>query len=256
MTLKFKGESFFIKGGEKAVLLIHGLTATTQEVENIGLELAQNNFTVCAPLLKGHNRTFEEFKKTSAKDYFDSVLKAYNDLKNYKSIDVIGLSFGATLALHLASREPVNKIVTLAPAIFYSNQLVKLAPILKIYSGKVMKRPKTNPQTGIKTRWDLFKPDAIRERIAYPWFAFPQLKSTLEFIQEVKGELPKIKNPILIIHSKLDKTTKPESSEYIFSHIGSKDKNLIWLKKSGHIITVDYEEELVKRRILDFLLDK
>ncbi len=116
-----------------------------------------------------------------------------------------------------------------------------------------MKRYKTNPDTGIASRWDLFKPEAVRERIAYPWLAFPQLQTTRQLIKKVVHELPTIKNGIFIMHSLKDATTKPQGSQYLYDHIGSKEKKLIFLKQSGHIITEDYEADLVERKGIDFL---
>ena len=66
MSTLFKGEEFFLKGGEAAILLLHGFTASTQEVEGLGLALAEEGFTVLAPLLPGHNRKFTVFKSDLA----------------------------------------------------------------------------------------------------------------------------------------------------------------------------------------------
>jgi carboxylesterase len=255
MESKFKGESFFLKGGEKAVILVHGFTSSTQEIEHLGLTLAQNGFTVYAPLLVGHNRNFAEFKKTKATDYYDSVVDVYNKLTDYKSIDIIGLSFGATLSLRLAINYPkIRKIVTLAPAIFYYDSAISLMPLLQIYPGKIMKKITKNSETGIFSRWDLFNPEALDRRIAYSWFAFPQLQSTRKFMQQVRAELQKIIQPMLIIHSHRDTTTKVEGARYLYDNIGSQDKQLFILEKSGHVITEDYEAKKVEQQIVNFLL--
>ena len=250
----FHGESFTIGTGNRAVLLIHGFTASTQEVEGLALELAECNFTVHAPLLSGHNTNFADFSRTSAVDYYGSVVEGYKRLDRYQSIDVVGLSFGGTLALRLARQCRVRRLVVLAPALFYSESLTKLSPWLALYKGRVMKKLKTNPETRVTSPWDLFKPEAIKERIAYPWLAFPQLHSTRLFMRQVMKELPQIANPILIIHSKKDTTTKPEGSQYLFNHIGSRDKKLVWLAQSGHVITVDYEQAEVTQQVLNFLV--
>ena len=254
MNSTYGGNSFFLPGGDRAVLLVHGFTASTQEVEELAFTLADRGFTVSVPLLAGHNKDFSWFKKTDADDYFASVFESYEKLIGYKTVDVVGLSFGGTLILHLAAVRKVGKIVVLAPAIFYHSKAVWLSSFLSyIYRGRVMKKKEKNPKTGIVSRWDLFKPEAIIERIAYPWFAFPQLLSTMHLMEKVRKELHRIVNPVLILHSKLDTTARPDGSRYLFDNIGSKEKKLFWLKESGHIITVDYESETVKREILDFL---
>jgi carboxylesterase len=250
-----KGNSFFLEGkGRRAVLLIHGFTASTQEMEGLGKTLASNGFTVSAPLLAGHNATFDEFKRTKADDYFASVLDAYDRLKGYETIDVVGLSFGAVLALRLATCRPVRKIVALAPAIFLKRGYAFFVPLIaKLYRGAALKRIKFTSATGAANRWDILDPEGMKKRIAYPWLAFPQLRSTIRLIQEVKEELGRIANPILIIQSKLDGTVSPCGARFLFDKIGSKDKTLDWLEKSGHIITDDYEREKVKKSVVDFL---
>lgn len=253
MSARYHGEQFFIKGGQRAVLLLHGFTASTQEVEGLGIALAEAGYTVAAPLLPGHNRTFKDFRRTSAEAYAEAVRVAFDALHDYESIDVVGLSFGAALALDLAARRSVRRLVVLAPAIFYYNPLTRFAPLLQLYHGKVMKQLSRNPETGIESRWDLFKPEAIRERIAYPWISFPQLQSTRRFMRQVQGELGKVVSPILIIHSRLDTTTKPEGAQYVYDHVGSADKRLVWLEKSGHVITEDYEADIVQKEVVAFL---
>ena len=80
------GNSIFIKKSKKAVLLIHGFTASTQEAERLAMLLAKQGYTVSVPLLAGHNTTEAEFARTHADDYYNSALDAFNKLKHYQSI--------------------------------------------------------------------------------------------------------------------------------------------------------------------------
>ena len=127
------GNTFFIKKGKKACLLIHGLTSSTQEVEELANFLSKKNFTVIAPLLKGHNTSVYELNKTNWHQWFDSVANSYDKIKNSEKIFVIGISIGATLALHLARHKRASALVLLAPAIFYKDRKVKLVSYLKYF---------------------------------------------------------------------------------------------------------------------------
>ncbi len=254
MSSRFNGESFTVGTGERAVLLLHGFTASTQEVESLGLKLSEAGITVHAPLLPGHNRSFAEFSRTRAADYYTTVEQAFDKLAaKYKSVSIVGLSFGATLALHLAARCSVARLIALAPAIYYYDRLATLAWLLQLYRGKVLKRLKPNPETGELFPWDLFKPEACRERIAYPWFAFPQLQSTRQFMRQVRRELTSVVCPLLIMHSKKDTTTKWQGSQYLYEQVSSQEKQLVWLEQSGHIITCDYEAVQMSTTIISFL---
>ena len=56
---ELEGGSFFWKGGETGVLLLHGLTATTAEVRPLAKRLFNEGYTVSGILLPGHGSTPE-----------------------------------------------------------------------------------------------------------------------------------------------------------------------------------------------------
>jgi carboxylesterase len=246
-------KEIFIKKGDKAVILIHGFTGSVQEMENLAYFLAKHNFTVIVPLLKGHYSTEKEFSKTCSEDYYNSVLNAYDKVKNYKSIDVIGLSFGSILALNLAIEKKIRKIVVLAPAIKFNNPLVPFVGFFKYILKKHKKQKTKIPNTNIYTIWDVFKLSAINKRKAYDYVLLKQLHSIYLFIQKVKSKFNLINQPILIMHSKLDKVVNISGAKYLFNNVNSKEKKLIVLKKSNHVITQDYDHLIVKKEVLKFL---
>jgi carboxylesterase len=45
-----------------------------------------------------------------------------------------------------------------------------------------------------------------------------------------------------------DRTVVPASAEYIYDHVASPDKTLVWWDHSAHCITVDQEREAVWSR--------
>jgi len=69
----------------------------------------------------------------------------------------------------------------------------------------------------------------------------------------MKKELPNVEKPLLIVQSKNDHTVLAESGEYIYTKIQSSDKEIFWLEKSGHIVTLDLERDRVFTKIADFL---
>jgi len=186
------GNSFFIKRGKKACLIIHGLTSSTQEIEELAYFLAKKNFTVIAPLLRGHNTTIQELNKTNWRDWFNSVINAYNRIKNSKKIFVIGISVGAILALHLARQKRASALILLAPAIFYKDCKVKLAPFLKYFIKVKTKNYKKYFPWRKVSYYDIYNDKAIKERIAYKTVGLNALSSALSLIKNVKKELKKI----------------------------------------------------------------
>lgn len=250
------GNTFFIKKGKKACLLIHGLTSSTQEVEEIANFLSKKNFTVIAPLLKGHNTSVQDLNRTNWHQWFDSVANSYDKIKNSEKIFVIGISIGATLALHLARQKRASALVLLAPAIFYKDKKVKLAPYLKYFIKIKTKNYKKYFPWRKVAYYDIYSDKAIKERIAYTQVGLNALSSALSLIKNVKKEIKKIKCPTLIIHSKKDHTILPNSASYIHNNISSKSKKILWLENSGHVITVDNEKEKVFQLVYDFIRNK
>jgi carboxylesterase len=59
--------------------------------------------------------------------------------------------------------------------------------------------------------------------------------------------------PVLTIHGRQDHTAPPDGSELIMEKVASNDKELIWLERSYHVITMDYERQEVFERTLEFI---
>ncbi len=58
---------------------------------------------------------------------------------------------------------------------------------------------------------------------------------------------------LCVVQSQRDHTVNPESARYIIEHAGSADKRLVWLRQSGHRVTIDSEREIVFRKTVEFL---
>lgn len=254
-----KGQRLFEKNGKTGCLLIHGLTSTTQELEGLFNFLHKKKYTVLATLLKGHNASIENLHETTWHDWYTSVERDFDFLSRHcDKIFVIGLSIGATLALHLAANKKTPKIkgmVLLAPAIFYVSPLIHLTPFLqhvKRYTTKDYSKyyPKRK-----KAFFDIADDRALEGRIAYKKAPLRALASALSLIKIVKKEIRKIKLPALIMHSLKDNTIKPKSAVFVYNQISTQAerKKLVYLKNSGHVITVDFDKELVFKEIYSFI---
>ncbi len=250
-----KGNRFFLQKGNKGILLIHGLTATTQEIDELATFLSRHDYTVSAPLLAGHNSTFDALDRTTWKDWYASIDSAYNDLlKTTDSIHVIGQSMGATLALHLAKEHTSIKSLTLlAPAIFYHNPFAFLSPLLQYFMPKKTKDYTKYYPHRKHAYFDIVDDKAIEERVAHKEASLAAIASSLQLIRHVKKELPTINCPALMFHSINDHTMQFKSSQFIYDKIASKRKEFVVLEKSGHVLSVDIEKQKIFDKIASFL---
>jgi carboxylesterase len=84
----------------------------------------------------------------------------------------------------------------------------------------------------------------------YPTRAVQELASLLD---EMRGILPTIKVPALLMHSKKDQGVTFENMAEIYNGLGSQDKTTVTLENSGHVITRDMERNRVFRAAGDFI---
>ena len=75
----------------------------------------------------------------------------------------------------------------------------------------------------------------------------------LDLIDVVKRELPRIKAPIMVMQSYNDHTVHYRSANYIYRRAGSAEKELHWLDKSGHLLTLDCQRDEVFQKVSAFL---
>jgi carboxylesterase len=233
---------FYFKGNNIGCLLIHGFTGSAAEMRLLGDYLASKGYTVKGVLLKGHGTSVEDMEKTNWKDWLSTAETELIQLKNKcDKVIVIGLSMGGIIALNLASRFNVDGTVSIAAPIYITNRIAYFAFLLKYFKKYESKRKKEIDE-------------AIKDYlISYDKTPVSSVPHLLRLIRKTRRRLKKVKSPLLIIQSKNDNTVKYESAEYIFNHAGSRIKKLLYLKESGHIVTVDCERERVFKEIVDFI---
>lgn len=102
---------------QHGVLIIHGLLDTCSSMNSLYDSFCQQHYHVKSVLLPGHGRTPSDLQRTSESAWRECVDMAYHELsQEVNTITIIGLSTGATLACHLASRYPVSHLILFAPA--------------------------------------------------------------------------------------------------------------------------------------------
>jgi len=240
--IKKSPESFWHSGDKKtAILLIHGFTGSPAELSLLGSFLKEKGYAVYAPLLTGHGQTPEIMAKTKRQDWWQSVLTAYDVLreKGYQDILAIGLSMGGILAFKLALERELKAVVSMAAPIMVFDKRMGYARWIKYLRAFKIKEPKEKH---------------IEARLAsYDRTPVVCVEELHKLIREVKGEITKITIPTLVMQGNKDETVIPESANYIFDQISSQIKDLRWYEQTSHIMTLDHEKEIIYADILAFL---
>ncbi len=234
--------AFLLKGNHIGVLLIHGFTGSASEMRPLGMALHRSGYTVHAPLLAGHGTTPEEMKKTTWKDWWESTLEGYETLiqEGCQFIYVAGLSMGGLLSFKLAIEKEISGVISMCTPIFVQDRRIQFAGFYKYFI----------PYDKRLTE----KPIHIENEIV-PYDRTPVscYQSLYRLIRSVAKSLSNVTCPTLIAQARNDETIQPHSAEYIYSHVSSHDKELVWYENSTHIITVDKDRELLFKDVITFI---
>lgn len=234
-------EPFFFPGGEQGVLLVHGFTGSPSEMRLLGEFLHKRGYTILGPRLAGHGTSVEEMAGTAWPHWYSAVEDGYHMLRAMcREVSVVGLSMGGLLSLKLAAEYPVTRVVSLSTPIFIADKRLPLLPVYRLLRRYVPKR-----------RRKLAVDDIYN--VGYDYTPLSSLKSLLALIRHVDKLLPQVVAPALIMQSRVEHTVRPESAKHIYDRLGSKDKQLIWLGRSGHIITLDVERDKVFTAVAELL---
>lgn len=239
-------EPFFLSGGKQGILLIHGFTGSPAEMLLLGKHLHRVGYTVMAARLCGHGTTPDDMARTVWKDWYHSVCDAYYLLKGQcVSVSVIGMSMGGALALILSTEFPVKKVVSLSTPIFIcAERGIDLLPPRKASKNIYFPKMRRRRFSSVPSYCD----------ISYKKMPLICIHELLDCIQHLKRNLARVSVPVFIVQSKNDHTVDEKSGRYIYDKIKSSSKEILQLEKSGHLVILDMEKEIVFSEIEKFML--
>ena len=239
-------EDFALGEGPVGALLVHGFTGSPQGMRGLGEHLSERGIAVIGPRLPGHGTTWEDLSVRRAEEWIEAVEASFDHLASQtEEVFLVGLSFGTALCLDLAARHPdkVSGVVTLAGMVFTKDPRRHLAPVIS----RVLK---TLPGVGN----DIADPEG--REVVYDKIPTKATAAMLRYIKRAERAVPTIKAPILIMHGRQDHTVHPSNAQFIYDNIGSEDKELVWLERSYHVITLDYEKDDVFDRTYRFIKER
>ena len=93
-------EEFTLGGGPTGVLLIHGFTGSPHSMRGLGEYLADRGLSARGLRLPGHATSWQDCNTKKAKDWLEAVDEEFERFSAaHEEVFVVGLSFGATLAV-------------------------------------------------------------------------------------------------------------------------------------------------------------
>ncbi len=220
-------ESFYIKGNEVGILLIHGFVGTPQSVKFVANQLAEKGFTVLAPRLKGHGTHSKELEETTFHDWLTELEHAYDKLKSVCShIFIAGQSMGGVLSLILANKGKPAGVITINAAFS--------VPGYELYKDEHDFKYVQEGKPDIKD-------DSVIE-ITYPAIPVHAIKQLLAVIEIGKENLSRVTSPLLLFKSIDDHVVPAENTDYVYHNVSSWSKQIVELTNSYHVASMDFDK--------------
>jgi len=226
------------------VLCIHGFTGGPYEVQPfVDFLQERTDWTIIVPTLPGHGETLE-LKKLTAENWLMAAELALRKLqKEVDKIYIVGFSMGGIIAMYLAMRYPIAKLVLLSAAAKY------------IYPAQLLQDIKEMAKEAVEGK---LEENILYKRYSSKWKETP-IRATLEFIRLVRIVEPyysQIKIPVCLVQGKKDGIVPYTTAEFLFDQIGSVEKELIFSETGKHHICYCDDCEDWFQRALTFLKEK
>lgn len=234
-------KDLYLKGGERAVLLLHSFTGTVQDVKAIAETLNEEGFTCYAPCYSGHGLPVSEFVHHDILDWWKNVEAAYQFLRNegYEQIDAIGVSLGGIFSLKLAERFEIGRVVGMS--IPYEKKEAGVLERLTAYGERLQ-------------HYILCTAEEQEEEMAH----VPEYRSRAirfeGFTDQTMQQLDKIQVPTLLLYGGKDEPSYRESAFKIEAQLSNvQDKTVECFENAGHLMPHSPDKTAIIERIVDFM---
>lgn len=231
------------QGGPTGVLVLHGFTGNPQSLRPLAEALADAGFSVEMPLLPGHGTAVEDMIPTRFADWSGAAEAAYRSLaERSASTAVVGLSMGGTLALWLAELHPeIRALVLVNPMADPPAQSFR-----DVLRGLLDSGVEMAPGVGS----DIAKEDMVE--LAYAGSPVAAALSLFEGLDGVHERLAEVGCPVLLFSSRHDHVVPSESGDVVVRQVSGPVER-IWLERSFHVATLDFDAPEIEARTLAFL---
>jgi carboxylesterase len=233
-------------------LLLHGFTATPQEMRGLGERLHGGGYTVHGVCLAGHGTSAGDLARTSWCDWLASAREGLSQLRQHADTTVlVGLSLGSLLALALAHERPqeVSGLALLSTALVLTDRRPERYLAL-LRAGTTL----------LPERWqyirkggrDVADPVARTESPSYQKVPLRSIADLVELQRRTRAMLREIRQPVLAVHARHDHTCPLENVSLLRREL-PKPPQVELLEQSFHVITVDCEKERVAEAVRGFV---
>lgn len=222
----------------------------------MGNYLANKGYTVLGLRLSGHGTDPRDMNRVRWQDWIADVEDGWYMLSGLsKRIFLVGHSMGGSLALLYAMNHRIEGVVGISTVYRIPHgsrpKWLRLFPrsiqlrLIKLYS-------RAHPFI-VKGSSYWVDQEAHQQYFSYEVNPVPAGLELQQMLVQLRVSLPQIDVPTLLIHSSKDSFIEHKQSELIFEQLSHKDKELITLDNSGHILPMDAERDRVFKETSQFI---
>jgi carboxylesterase len=236
-------EPFSAVGGTDGVLVLHGFTGNCNSIRGLAETFADVGMSVEAPLLPGHGTVLEEMMPLRFADWAEAAEEAYVALlARCSRVAIAGLSMGGGLACWLAERhKEIPGLILINPLVSAPADDFCLAIEDLVASG-------TEMVPGIGS--DIADPES--HEISYTGTPLRCVLSLFDGVREVGASLGEINCPVLLFSSRDDHVVLPSNGDLLQAKLSGPCER-VWLERSYHVATLDYDRNEIEERSASFV---
>jgi carboxylesterase len=235
-------EPFARPGGPGGALVLHGFTGNPYSMRPVAEALAAKGLAVELPLLPGHGTDPSDLVDKGWSDWSEAAEQALAGLESRcESVVLVGLSAGGSLCCWLAENHPEIKGMAVV------NPMVD--PPAQSFRDVIAGILDTGEQYVAGIGSDIAKPE--QTELAYASTPLAAALTLFKGVDEVSQHLDRITCPVLIITSRQDHVVPNESSDRLADSVTGPVER-VFLEKSYHVATLDYDADEVTERIVEF----
>ena len=235
-----------IAGGDRGCLLLHGFTGSPLEMVPLAEALAEDGYTVRVARIAGHGTSPEDLAGTTWHDWIASARAALDSMRTECSdVAVLGLSMGGAIALYLAATAETRAVVALSTPLRLRPVIARLAGAVRRYVPYVPVIARVGPRSA----------DVRPYRAGYPRIPLGATGDLAQLLERTVELLPRVTVPVMVAQGRQDWAIPAESCEAILARVASEVRRLLWLPRSGHVVTLDVDRVDLFSEVRRFLAD-
>jgi len=235
-------EPLSVTGGPEGALVLHGFTGNPSSMRGLAEQLAVAGLSVELPLLPGHGTSIEDMVPTRWADWSSAAEAAYLDLAaRCDRVVVVGLSMGGTLASWLAECH------------LELSGLVLINPLVEPPAAELFEALRDMLASGVEVAPGIGSDIAIPgvTELAYDATPLRAGLSLFEAAGTVGDALGDIRCPVLLLTSREDHVVPASNGARVMASVAGPVER-IWLERSYHVATLDYDSDELEARTVAF----